>query len=109
MVKHESRKNKPILLVGNGINRLFMNESDYFDVESLLKENKVEGLSKICDGNNDFLRFPMKISAKYNGNEKESSKNVKDFLVKKMDISDKKKKFISDLLNFFFLSEISIF
>ena len=99
MAKHESRKNKPILLVGNGINRLFMNESDYFDVESLLKENKVEGLSKKCDGNDDFLRFPMKISAKYNGNEEEASNDVKDFLEEEMDISDEKKKFISELLN----------
>ena len=99
MVKHESRKNKPILLVGNGINRLFNGEIDYFDVESLLKENKAEGLSKKCDGNSDSLRFPMKISAKYNGNEKESSKDVKDFLEEKMGISADKKKFISDLLN----------
>ena len=38
MVKHESRKNKPILLVGNGINKLFDKESDYFDVDSLLEK-----------------------------------------------------------------------
>ena len=39
MVKHESRKNKPILLVGNGINGLLDKEINYFDVDSLLKKS----------------------------------------------------------------------
>ena len=97
MVKHESRKNKPILLVGNGINKLFDKESDYFDVDSLLEKSK--RTFKECNGNSDSLRFPMKISAMYNGNEVAASKDVKEFLEKEMDISDEKKKFISELLN----------
>ena len=43
MGKHESRKNKPILLVGNGINRLFANESeddDSFNVEKFRGEKE---------------------------------------------------------------------
>lgn len=97
MVKDETRKNKPILLVGNGINRLFMNDSDYFDVETLLKANRKN--YKKCNKNDEYLRFPMKISANYNGNEDDASAVVKGFLVDKMDISKEKKKFISELLN----------
>lgn len=97
MVKHESRKNKPILLVGNGINRLFKNDYDYFDVETLLKANRRH--SKKCNKNHDYLRFPMKISANYNGNEDDASAVVKGFLEHKMDISKEKKEFINELLN----------
>ena len=82
MVKHESRKNKPILLVGNGINKLFDKESDYFDVDSLLEKSK--RTFKECNGNSDSLRFPMKISAMYNGNEVAASKDVKEFLEKEV-------------------------
>lgn len=48
MGKHESRKNKPILLVGNGINRLFANEpedDDSFNVEKVKGEKESEECS----------------------------------------------------------------
>lgn len=48
MGKHESRKNKPILLVGNGINRLFVNEpedDDSFNVEKVKGERGSEKCS----------------------------------------------------------------
>ena len=62
MGKHESRKNKPILLVGNGINRLFANEpedDDSFNVEKFggVKEAEIS----------ESLRFPMRISVLYKG------------------------------------------
>lgn len=64
MGKHESRKNKPILLVGNGINRLFANEpedDDSFNVEKFKGEKEAEECSLHAEIS-ESLRFPMRIS-----------------------------------------------
>lgn len=101
MGKHESRKNKPILLVGNGINRLFANEpedDDAFNVEKFRGEKEAEKCSLHAEIS-ESLRFPMRISVLYKGKEETVAEELTDFLKDKMTISKRKKKFLEDLLN----------
>lgn len=101
MGKHESRKNKPILLVGNGINRLFTNEpedDDSFNVEKFKGEKESEKCSLHAEIS-ESLRFPMRISVLYKGKEETVAEELTDFLKDKMTISKRKKEFLEDLLN----------
>ena len=100
MGKHESRKNKPILLVGNGINRLFANEpedDDSFNVEKFKGEKEAEECSLHAEIS-ESLRFPMRISVLYKGKEETVAEELTDFLKDKMTISKRKKEFLEDLL-----------
>ncbi|HET0715546.1 TPA: hypothetical protein VQK47_001105 [Streptococcus pneumoniae] len=100
MGKHESRKNKPILLVGNGINRLFANEPEddaSFNVEKFKGEKEAVECTQKSEMNK-ALRFPMRISVNYKGKEETVAQELTYFLKDKMTISERKKKFLDDLL-----------
>ncbi|MDS2237452.1 hypothetical protein RKS26_02430, partial [Streptococcus pneumoniae] len=82
MGKHESRKNKPILLVGNGINRLFANEpedDDSFNVEKFRGEKEAGECTQKSEMNK-ALRFPMRISVNYKGKEETVAQELTYFL-----------------------------